>query len=128
MAKYIKLPQLSETNALVQTSAEGLCALDSVNQNNIRKTKEYAMANGLAELQKLKPFVVQILNFSSKPGSIQKHAVVGFAHATPSEDQLCIIPASTDTEENGDMDKSVLRYLYEEWMHDVNLNHLEVET
>ena len=58
IAKYIELPPMSETNVLVQTSAEGLCTLYSVNQNNIRNKKEYATANGFAELQKLKPFIV----------------------------------------------------------------------
>ena len=99
IAKYIELPPMSETNVLVQTSAEGLCTLYSVNQNNIRNKKEYAMANGFAELQKLKPFLVRVLNFSSNPKSIQKHAVIGFAHATSSEDQLFTIPTHTDKEE-----------------------------
>jgi hypothetical protein len=86
------------------------------------------MAHGLAKRQKLRPFVVRILYFSSKPISLQKHAIIGFAHATPSEDQLYIIPASTDTKQIRDNDKSVFRKLDDEWMHEVNLNHLEVET
>jgi hypothetical protein len=91
LAKYIELPPMSETNVLVQTSAEGLCTLHSINQNNFRNKKEYAMVNGFAELQKSKPFIVRVLNYSSNPKSIQKHAVIGFAHATSSEDQLLII-------------------------------------
>jgi hypothetical protein len=39
MAKYIKLPPMPETNALVRTSAKAFCTLYSVNQISIRKTK-----------------------------------------------------------------------------------------
>ena len=128
VAKYIELAPMSETNVLVQTSAEGLCTLYSVNQNTLRKKTEYAMANGLAELQKLKPFIVRVLNFSSKPISLQKHAVIGFAHAASSEDQFFILPTSTDRKEEFDTENSVLSKSDDEWIQDVNLDHLEVET
>ena len=128
VAKYIELAPMSETNVLVQTSAEGLCTLYSVNQNTLRKKTEYAMANGLAELQKLKPFIVRVLNFSSKPISLQKHAVIGFAHAASSEDQFFILPTSTDRKEEFDTENSVLSKSDDEWIHDVNLDHLEAET
>jgi hypothetical protein len=51
VAQYIILPAMSETNVLVQSSAECICLIRTMDEKPDKRTRYYAMANGVTDLE-----------------------------------------------------------------------------
>jgi hypothetical protein len=110
VAQYIILPAMSETNVLVQSSAEGICLLRTFDEKTHKRTRYYAMAKGVDDLGKSQAFAIRMLNYSPKPIPLQNSTVLGHAYPTAELKNTFIISSkvssldsrtsSTETDDN----------------------------